>query len=90
MGKFQSTLRNGVLYPLLEELDYKRQHYLQRKKEIEDLIQLLQMRVEAENEYSLKLFKISDKNKLESFKFGLISKEVESFKSNSRCKAKAS
>lgn len=48
------------------------------------------MRVEAENEYSLKLFKISDKNKLESFKFGLISKEVESFKSNSRCKAKAS
>ena len=60
MGKYQSTLRNGVLYPLFEELDGQRQHYLQRKKEIEELIQLLQMRAEAESDYSMKLFKISD------------------------------
>ena len=72
MGKYQSTLRNGVLYPLFEELDFQRQHYIQRKREIEDLVQLLEMRVEAEYEYSMKLFKISDRNRLESFKIGLL------------------
>lgn len=48
------------------------------------------MRAEAENDYSMKLFKISDRNQLESFKIGLLQKEVESFKANSRCKARAS
>jgi len=54
--------KSGVLYPLFEDLDGNRQHYLGRKKEIEDLITLLSMRVEAETEYSQKLFRISDKN----------------------------
>ena len=54
--------REGVLYPLIEDLDAKRNHFNQRKREIEELITLLSMRVEAENAYSNKLFNISDKN----------------------------
>jgi hypothetical protein len=38
MGKYQSTLRNGVLYPLFEELEFQKMHYQQRKKEMEELI----------------------------------------------------
>lgn len=44
--------KNGVMYPLLEDLDEQRAHYVQRRKEIGELIQLLNMRAEAEFEYS--------------------------------------
>jgi hypothetical protein len=37
-------------------------HYVQRRKEIEDLILILELRVQAEQEYSNKLFNISDRN----------------------------
>ena len=40
--------KDGALYPLFEELDGYRGHFQQRKKEIEELIELLNMRVEAE------------------------------------------
>ena len=81
--------REGVLYPLFEGLDGQRIHYIQRKKEIEELITLLSIRVEAENEYSNKLFYLSDKNSLDSISIGLLSKEVDAFKSDCRSKAKA-
>lgn len=48
------------------------------------------MRVEAENEYSTRLFSLSDKNQLDSIRIGLIAKEIDAFKSNCRSKAKAS
>ena len=47
------------------------------------------MRVEAETEYSQKLFRISDKNQLDSIKVGLLAKEVDSLKADCRFKAKA-
>jgi len=33
--------KEGVLYPLFEDLDGQRSHYIQRKKEIEELMTLL-------------------------------------------------
>jgi len=53
------------------------------------LITLLEMRVEAEAEYSEKLFLVSDRSQLESIRTGLLAREVESFKANCRSKAKA-
>ena len=44
--------KQGVLYPLFEDLDEQRAHYVQRRKEIGELMTLLNMRVEAEAEYS--------------------------------------
>jgi hypothetical protein len=44
--------KDGSLYPFFEDLDAYRTHFIQRKKEIEELIWLLQKRVEAEQEYS--------------------------------------
>ena len=40
--------KDGALYPLFEDLDGYRAHYLTRKKEIEELMALLSKRVEAE------------------------------------------
>ena len=66
-------------------------HYDQRKKEIEDLITVLELRVQAENDYSNKLFNISDRipASSENMKVSLISKEVDSFKANCGQKARA-
>lgn len=81
--------KNGSLYPVVESLDHSKAHYLQRRKEIEDLICVLELRVQAEQEYSTKLFNISDRNQMDSIRIGLLSKEVESFKANCRQKARA-
>lgn len=54
--------RRGAIYPLFEELDGHFIHHVQRNKEIEDLVELLEMRVEAEAEYSARLFSISDRS----------------------------
>lgn len=81
--------RRGALYPLFEDLDGHCQHHVQRSKEIEDLVTLLDMRVEAEAEYAARLFQISDRSPQESIKIGLLAKEVDSFKANCRSKAKA-
>lgn len=40
------------MFPLFEDLEVQRQHYAQRKKEIEEIIHLLSLRVEAENIYA--------------------------------------
>ena len=56
---------------------------------MEELVTLLQMRAEAEQMYSDKLFDISDQNHLESIREGLLAQEVDSFKSDCRQKAKA-
>ena len=50
---------------------------------------LLQMRAEAEREYSERLFRISDRNQLDSIRIGLLCQEVDSFKADCRSKAKA-
>ena len=84
-----SSSKRSTIYPLFEQLDGHCQHHVERSKEIEDLITLLEMRVEAEAEYSARLFRISDRNQLESIRIGLLAKEVDSFKANCRSKAKA-
>jgi hypothetical protein len=81
--------KNGSLYPMVETLDFSKSHFLQRRKEIEDLIYILELRVQAEQEYCNKLTTISDRNTGESIKIGLLAKEVESFKANCRQKARA-
>ena len=48
------------------------------------------MRAEAEYQYSDKLFRISDRNQLDSIKIGLLAQEVDCFKADCRQKAKAS
>lgn len=47
--------KNGSLYPMVENLDQAKTHYIQRRKEIEELIYILELRVQAEQEYSDKL-----------------------------------
>ena len=74
---------------MVENLDFQKSHYIQRRKEIEDLITILDLRIQAEQEYSNKLFNISDRPQQDSIKTGLLAKEVESFKANCRQKARA-
>lgn len=83
------STKRSALYPLFEELDGHCMHHVQRNKEIEDLISLLEMRVEAEAEYSARLFQIADRSQHDAIKVGLLEKEVDSFKANCRSKAKA-
>ena len=37
--------KNGALYPVVDSLDHMKGHYVQRRKEIEDLISILELRV---------------------------------------------
>jgi len=69
---------------LVEELDHSKQHHVQRKKELQELVEILELRVEAEHDYSKKLFNIADRNQSDSIRIGSLSKEVDSFKSNCR------
>ena len=81
--------KEGALYPLFEDLDGYRLHFLRRKREIEDLIYLLSLRVEAEAEYSQRLFVIADRDENKSIQCGMLGQEVDSFKADCRSKAKA-
>ena len=74
---------------MVENMDQFKQHYLQRHKEIEELIYILELRVQAEQDYSNKLFTISDRNQSESIKIGLLAREVECYKANCKHKANA-
>ena len=74
---------------MVEGVDHLKTHYIQRRKEIEDLIAIMELRVQAEQEYSHKLFNIAERNPQDSIKVGLLAKEVESFKANCREKARA-
>ena len=60
--RYQNSFGNkdGPLYPLVEELDAHRLHSADRKKEIEELVGLMQQRVIAEIEYARKLLDISN------------------------------
>jgi len=37
--------KNAALYPMVEEIDQSKSHYQDRKKEIEDLIYILELRI---------------------------------------------
>ena len=37
--------RNAPLYPMVEELDHLKQHYYQRKRELDELINILDLRI---------------------------------------------
>lgn len=79
-SQVQSVLNNreGPLYPLVEEFQAFRQSSLNRKQEVQELINLLSQRAIAEQEYAKRMIHIS--SSFNSFKTGLLAKEVEAFK----------
>ena len=81
--------REGALYPLFEDLDGFRIHFLDRKREIEELITLMNLRVEAEFTYSNQLFDIAESDQYRSITIGTLGQEVDAFKEDCRSKAKA-
>ena len=86
------------MFPLFEDLEVQRQHYTQRKKEIEEIIHLLSLRVEAENIYAQYLYRVSSSsfgNHQENNGgtlqggSGLLGREVQCFKEDCHAKARA-
>jgi hypothetical protein len=84
-GPFGS--KESALYPLYQELDGYRDHCLERRTHINQLIGLLGLRAVAEHEYSERLFNIS--TNLDSISIGIIGQEVDAFKADCHSKAKA-
>ena len=80
---------NSTLYPLYEELEVQRQHFSQRKKEIEELLHMMAMRVDAENMYSQSLLNIAARNPDDSIGVGLLAREVDCFRQDCQAKARA-
>eukprot|EP00347_Sterkiella_histriomuscorum_P008514 403344811 len=68
-----------------KDFDVQREFFIQRKKEIEELIMLLQERVDAERFYSQRLQKIG-LSKLRAITLGKLQDEVEAYKQD--CKSK--
>lgn len=73
-------MRTEPIYPLFESLEIQRQHYVQRKKEIEELIILLKLRVDAETTYAQQLYRIADRKPEFCIQVGLLAQEVSCFK----------
>jgi len=94
MNKLLSVLtqsfgqQDAPLYPFIEELEMQRLHYAQRKKEIEELVTLLSMRVEAEAAYARSLMAIADRED-NAIRIGMLAQEVDCFKQDCLAKAKA-
>ena len=105
MNKFLQALafnsfgsaNSSPMFPLFEDLEVQRQHYTQRKKEIEEIIHLLSLRVEAENIYAQYLYRVSssqfgnpnpDTGTLQAGS-GLLAREVQCFKEDCHAKARA-
>ena len=78
---------DGALYPLIEQLDAQREHFLTKKQEIKEVVSLLMDRVEAEKEYSRRLLAISES--FEAIRIGILGQEIEAFKGDCRSKGKA-
>ena len=81
-----NSFKESSLYQLYQDFEVQRNFYLQRKREIEELIILLQDRVEAEKIYASRLQKIAQ-NKLKSIMIGKLSEEIDAFKLD--CKSKS-
>jgi hypothetical protein len=82
-------MRTEPIYPLFESLEIQRQHYSQRKKEIEELITMLKLRVEAESIYAQNLYRIAERSSDQCIQVGLLAQEVSCFKQDCQSKAKA-
>jgi hypothetical protein len=81
--------RDVPLFPLIEELEFQRAHYANRKREIQEVVEILNLRVQAESTYAQSLYKIADRNPHDCIKIGILGKEVEALKQDCLSKSKA-
>ena len=78
------------MFSFIEGLEVQRYNFVQRKKEIEEVCIMLKMRADAEMNYANALYRISDRDSNDTIKIGLLSQEVNCFKSSCLSKAKSS
>ena len=61
------TTRNDALHALFEDFDKQREFYFLRRKETQDVLDMLSDRIEAEITYAMRLEKISSDRYSKSF-----------------------
>ena len=85
LPEYDYSTRNASLQPLYADFEKQKEFYGQRRKETQDVIDMLSDRVEAELTYAMRLDKIS--NYAQAFSIGNLADEVHNFKMC--CSAKA-
>ena len=88
LPEYDNTQRHSSLVSLYGDYAEQKQFYLNRRRETQELVDLLSERVDAELSYALKLDKISEAKAGKSFTLGTLAEEVENFRSS--CKARSS
>lgn len=73
---------------LYQDFETMRTHFLNRKREIDDLIFLLMERAEAERAYSQRLEKIANSSSKQSITTGKLAEEVAAYKQDCMTKAR--
>lgn len=74
LPEYDYSTRNASLAPIYADFEKQKEFYLVRKKETQDVIDMLHDRIEAELTYAMRLDKISQYQK--SFKIGNLAEEV--------------
>lgn len=85
LPEYDYTSRNASLMPIYADFEKQKEFYMSRKKETQEVVDMLNERVEAELTYAMRLDKISHYS--QSFKIGTLSDEVANFKMS--CAARA-
>lgn len=85
LPEYDYSTRNASLAPLYSDLEHQKEFYMSRRKETQEVIDMLNDRIEAELTYAMRLDKISNYSK--SFKIGNLAEEVENYKMS--CAARA-
>ena len=86
LPEYDYSTRNASLAPLYADWEKQKEFYAQRRRETQEVIDMLTDRVEAELTYAMRLDKIS--NLAKSFSIGNLAEEVENYKMS--CAARAS
>ena len=74
------STRKSDLAALYADYEKQKEFYLLRKKETEDVVGMLNDRVEAEMAYAGRLERISSERYSQSFQIGTLAEEVENFR----------
>ena len=85
LPEYDYSIRNAQLAPVYADFEKQKEFYQIRRRETQELIDMLTDRVEAELTYAMRLDKISNRPK--SFNLGNIAEEVINFQTS--CSARA-
>ena len=80
LPEYDYTTRNSSLAALFADYEKQKEFYFLRRKETQEVVDMLNDRCEAEMTYAMRLERINSDRYSKSFQIGTLSEEVQNFK----------